>query len=161
MDITHVTTKSSVIFLCYNNYDGLHTSGLNSPDRFRWLPIEESNFGDTPEMFSAIIASGFIGNKIREYGASRQNKFLETCGKYLPIITSGVVGTYYTLGETIAPKLLPGTADLADVPAVIITAIASPIVANYLVKSWKNGWKEKATNLLIQTNSENILEQKL
>ena len=133
--------------LCYNNFDGLHTSGMNNPDRFRWLPISESYFGDTPEIFATILASGFIGDKIREYGENKGNKFLEFCGKYFPTITATAVGAYYTLGETVLPQLLPGTADIRDVPAVLITAVASPIITNYVVKSWKNSWRDKVKEL--------------
>ncbi|MFH1637146.1 MAG: hypothetical protein ABIB71_01845 [Candidatus Woesearchaeota archaeon] len=141
-------------FLCHNNYGGLHASALQATGRFRWLPIQESYFGDVPEIFTAILASGFVGEKIEEYGKSKSNRFLEFCGKYLPQITAAMVGTYYTLGETILPQILPGTADLKDVPAVIITAIASPIITNYVVKSWKNSWKDKLSNLITKyTNS--------
>ena len=139
--------------LCYNNYDGLHASGLQAADRFRWLPIEQSNFGDTPEIFSTVLASGFVGSKIEEYGKNTNNRFLEFCGKYFPTITAAAVGTYYTLGETVLPQLLPGTADLNDVPAVLITAVASPFVTNYLVKSWRSGLGDRIKNLFREAST--------
>lgn len=140
--------------LCYNNFDGLHVSGMNAQDRFRYFPIQESYFGDMPEIFATILASSFIGEKIKEYGEKKNNRFLEVCGKYFPTFTVTAVGAYYTLGETIMPQLLPGTADIKDVPAILITAIASPFIGNYVAKSWKNGLKEKVKKLFTRYVSQ-------
>ena len=117
--------------LAYNNYDGLHHSGLQMEDRFRWLPIEQSYFNDAPEIFATIVASGFIGDKIRKYGQEKRRKGIEFLGKHFSKLTAAAVGTYYTLGETVLPEILMGTPDKNDVPAVIITAIAAPLVANH------------------------------
>lgn len=136
-------------FLCYNNYDGLHASGLHNPNRFRWLPIEQSNFGDTPEIFAAIMASGFVGDKIESYGERKGNRFIEYVGRNFPTITAAVVGTYYTLGETVIPQILLGTPDIKDVPAVIITALLTPFVVNYARKQWKYSRKDK--NFITET----------
>jgi hypothetical protein len=141
-------------FLCFNNYNGLHTSGMHNTDKFAWLPIKESNFGDTPEMFAAILASGFLGNKIEEYGERRKSRFIKGIGRNFANITAAAVGLYYTLGESIMPYLLPGTADTNDIPAVVLTALASPFVANFIRKSWKNSWKDKLRTLAAQVNSE-------
>ena len=138
--------------LCYNNFNGLHASGINAPDRFRWLPISQSYFGDAPEIFATILASGFVANKIEEYGKTRENKFIESCGRHLPTLTAAIVGTYYALGETILPQLLSGTADAKDVPAVVLTALASQFVANYVRKKWKSTWKEKMKHLVNSVN---------
>ena len=138
--------------LCYNNFDGLHASGMNDVDRFRWLPITQSNFGDTPEMFTAIMASGLVADKIEEYGQRKGSKAIEYIGRHFPNLIAAAVGTYYALGETILPQLLPGTAEVKDVPAVAITALASPFVANYVRKKWKNGWKDKLRNLMTSYN---------
>ncbi len=143
--------------LCYNNFDGLHKSVMNAPDRFRWLPISQSYFGDTPEIFTTILASSFVANKIEEYGQRKENKVIECIGCHFPTLTAAIVGTYYTLGETILPQLLPGTADTKDVPAVVLTALASPFVANYVRKKWKSSWKDKAKNLIGYVNNSNTL----
>jgi hypothetical protein len=145
---------SAEYVLCYNNYDGLHASGLQMHDRFRWLPIHESNFGDAHEIFAAVLASGFMANKIEEYGQRKRNKIIEYFGRYFPAITAAAAGAYYSLGETIFPQILPGTADVKDVPAVIITALVSPVIANYVRKQWRNEWKEKLQNLVTSINRE-------
>jgi len=141
-------------FLCYNNFDGLHKSVIHNPDRFRWLPISDSNFGDTPEMFTAVLTSGIIGDRIEEYGQRKENKMLEYLGKYFPTLTSAAVGAYYTLGETVMPQLLSGTADIKDVPAVLITAIASPLLVNYARKQWKSKWKNSVLNCIREVNAK-------
>ncbi|HLC77692.1 MAG TPA: hypothetical protein VJH92_01045 [Candidatus Nanoarchaeia archaeon] len=140
--------------LAYNNYDRLHLSTSLTSDRFRWLPIENSYFGDVPEIFAANVVSGFVGNKIEEYGHRTSNRFIETMGRYFPTLTAAAVGAYYTLGETIFPQILPGTPDSKDVPAVIVASIASPIVTNYLRKKWPE-WKEKILNTLENWKAEN------
>jgi len=134
------------VLVC-NNYDGLHASGLEMEDRFRWLPIEQSYFGDAPEMFVAIVASGFAGDKIRTYGQEKGRKGIEFLGKHFSKLSAAAIGAYYTLGETILPQLLPGTEDVNDVPAVIITALASPFVAKFLVRKWNGGLREKFYDL--------------
>lgn len=152
-----VTTASGATIgaeyiLCYNNFDGLHTSGIHSPERFRWLPIQDSYFGNTPELFAAILASGFIGDTIRNYGRTRNNTLIATCGKHFSTATAALAGAYYTLGETLLPQLLPGTADIRDVPAIILTAIAAPIITNKIVTSWNTSWKHKLKNAVVQQN---------
>jgi hypothetical protein len=134
--------------LCYNNFDGYHP-GVT--DRFRWLPIENSYFGDVPEIFATIAASGVAGRYIEDYGIRKENKFLQWLGRKTPAITAAVVGTYYTLGETGLP-LLPGTADVRDIPAVIITAISSMFVANYIRKTWHN-MKDKTLGMIAAVNT--------
>jgi len=137
-------------FLCYNNYDGLH---IGAEKTVRWLPIEESYFGDTPEIFTAIVASGFIANTIENYGQKEQSTAIETLGRYFPTLTALAVGTYYTLGESIAPYLLPGTADTKDIASVVITTIASPFVANYVRKAWRSMWKSRVSQAIEEINA--------
>ena len=54
--------------LCYNNFDGFHASGAHVSDRFRWLPISESYFGDVPEIFATVLVAGFVGDQMKKYG---------------------------------------------------------------------------------------------
>jgi hypothetical protein len=122
--------------LASNNFGGLHISASGNPERFRLLPIENSYFGDTPEIFTAVMASGLVADKIEEYGHKKGSKAIEYVGRNFPALTAATIGTYYTLGETILPQLLPGTADIKDVPAVAITALASPFIASYVRKKW-------------------------
>ena len=139
------TAIAGMYLLCYNNFKGLHASAMNA-NKFKWLPIE-SYFGDTPEIFTAVLASGLLGDKIEQYGKTKNKPLIEKIGKHFPVITAAAVGAYYTLGESIMPYLLPGTADTKDIPAVIATAIASPIVVNYARKNWP-AWKEKIRGYL-------------
>jgi hypothetical protein len=141
------TLIGSEYVLTYNNFNGIHASGLTSPERLRWLPIENSYFGDVPEIFTAVLASGIIADKIEDYGKNNRNKVIEFIGRHFPALTSAIIGTYYTLGETVLPQLLPGTADSKDVPAVLITALASPFVANYIRKILPE-WKQKTIGII-------------
>lgn len=140
-------------FLAYHNFDALHASALSSANRFKWLPIENSYFGDAPEIFAANLASGFIGDKIEKYGQNKGNEFVAWLGRHFPTLTAVGVGGYYTLGETILPQILPGTPDSKDIPAVVITSLASPFVTNYIRKKWSN-WKTKISANLRKINLE-------
>lgn len=114
--------------LCYNNFDGLHTAWLYHPERFRWLHIKESYFWDTPEIFFTIMLAGYIAS----YANKNKISILKNIQAFLPEISASLIAIYYTLWETLLPQLLPWTPDIKDVPAVIITSIASPIIANYI-----------------------------
>ena len=120
--------------LCFNNYDSLHASVAHLHDRVRLLPMETSYFGDVPEIFIAIMGLGLASNKIEEFGKRRDNKVVEYIGKHFPAIVSTAIAAYYTLGETVLPQILPGTADVKDVPAVLITALTSMLIVNRLRK---------------------------
>lgn len=143
VETTLAAITSSIIgieyLLCFNNYDGLHQAGERT---FRLLPIESSHFGDTPEIFASILTSGFVANKIESYGERNNNPTITKLGKALPTLTAIFVGTYYTLGESIAPYLLPGTADTKDIAAVLITAVATPFVTNFARKKWRSSWRD-------------------
>lgn len=115
-------------FLCYNNFDWLHASWLSHIERFRWLDIKESNFWDTPEIFFTVMMAGYIAS----FKWEDRYTTIEKIKKFLPEISSALIIAYYTLGETILPTLLPGTPDIKDVPAVLITWLFSPILANYI-----------------------------
>ncbi len=126
-------------FLCYNNFDWLHRSWLNHTERFRWLDIQNSYFWNTPEIFFAIMIAWWISGS----DINIKNRFLLYLKTIFPEISSALIGVYYTLWETVIPQLLPWTPDIKDVPCVIATCIASPILAKYLKRN-----REKILHLL-------------
>ncbi|MBS3175380.1 hypothetical protein J4440_05855 [Candidatus Woesearchaeota archaeon] len=94
--------------------------------------------GNFPESFWLPLASGMIGDTIAAKGISTQNNFLVKVGKYFPEITTTAVRTYFTLGETLLPNILPGTPDVKDVPAVLFSALAGYVIAKIGRKSGFN-----------------------
>ena len=85
--------------------------------------------GDFPESFFIPAISGLVGDFIIYQGQKRDNKYLQKIGQYFPEISTTIVGAYFTLGETILPQILPGTADVKDVPAVIISSVAGYVIS--------------------------------
>ena len=85
--------------------------------------------GDFPETLAVSASSGIIGDYIEILGKSKGNKLLEKIGKYFPEIATSAVSTYFTLGESIVPQILPGGADVRDIPAVLLTALAGYTLA--------------------------------
>jgi hypothetical protein len=130
--------------LCYNNYDGLHAT-TQTADRVRLLPINNSNFGDVPELFTSVLVAGMLANKIERYGAACENKVVQYLGRHFPSVTAAVVATYYALGETVLPEYFLGTPDVLDVPAVILTAVSAPVLTQFLRKKWHVEWKQRVT----------------
>jgi hypothetical protein len=85
--------------------------------------------GNLPEGFVLPAISGFIGDCIESQGQKRSNRLLQNIGKYFPEISTSLMISYITLGETVLPQIYPGTADIKDVPAVIISALAGYTLA--------------------------------
>ena len=96
--------------------------------------------GNFPESFAIPAISGFLGDYIETQGIQRGNKLLEKVGKYCPEISTATISTYFTLGETVLPQILPGTADIRDIPAVLISAFAGYVLAKL---GRKSGFNEK------------------
>lgn len=100
--------------------------------------------GNFPESFGVPAMSGLLGDLIKAYGEDKQNNVITKIGKYFPEISTSTIITYFTLGETILPQILPGTADIKDVPAVLISALAGYTIAkitqknNFYTKLLKN-----------------------
>jgi len=94
--------------------------------------------GNFPESFAIPAISGFIGDYIELQGQRRGSKILQKIGRYLPEITTTALATYFSLGETLLPQILPGSADIRDVPAVLISALAGYALAKLGRKSGFN-----------------------
>lgn len=94
--------------------------------------------GNLPDTFAVCAASGFLGDYIESVGNARNNSFLKKVGRYFPEITAVLTTTYFTLGETILPKILPGVNDFRDVPFTILGALAGYTLANLGRKSGLN-----------------------
>jgi hypothetical protein len=56
-------------------------------------------------------------------------------GRYFPEITASLTSAYFTLGETILPQILPGHADINDVPLTILGALSGYTLAKLCRKS--------------------------
>ncbi len=85
--------------------------------------------GNFPECFAIPLVSGVVGDYIEEKGKSSGNRLVEKVGKYFPEVSTGALSTYFILGETILPQMLPGTADVKDLPAVLVSALAGYTLA--------------------------------
>jgi len=96
--------------------------------------------GNSPESFVIPAISGFVGDYIEYQGQKRESKLLQRIGQYFPEISATAISTYFTLGETILPQILPGSADIKDVPAVLVSALAGYILAR---TGRKSGFNEK------------------
>ena len=94
--------------------------------------------GNFPESFAIPVISGFVGDYISYQGQKRDSKILQKIGQYFPEISATATSAYFTLGETILPQILPGSADIRDVPVVLISVLAGYMLAKIGRKSGFN-----------------------
>ncbi|MEK6915533.1 MAG: hypothetical protein AABW89_03265 [Nanoarchaeota archaeon] len=105
--------------------------------------------GNFPESFVIPAVSGLVGDYLEFKGRETGSKLLEKVGKCLPQISTAIIGAYFTLGETLLPQILPGTADVRDVPAVIVSAFAGYTLAKLGKES---GFNRRVYNSLNRAN---------
>jgi len=109
--------------------------------------------GNLPDTFAVCSASGFVGDYIESIGNARNNKFLKAVGRYFPEITVGLTSAYFTLGETILPQILPGAADVRDVPLTILGALSGYALAKI---GRKSGFNERVYSAIRNFNSRQL-----
>ncbi len=90
-------------------------------------PITEY-IGDFGLIGVPIWHSNFISKKIKDLGRKYNSGFVEKIGHYFPEITAGLTTTYFALGESVLPQILPGTADPKDIPAVLVAGISAYLI---------------------------------
>jgi len=95
----------------------LESAGSNS------LPPISNHIGDWTYISATGFMSGFVGNKLIGIGQRTGKEYLVKIGEKMPKIATVLATVYITLGETIMPKILPGTPDFYDAPAVLIAGI--------------------------------------
>lgn len=93
------------------------------------IPPITKHIGDFALVGLPIIYSNNISSKIEDLGRKYNSELVEKIGHYLPEITSGLTTTYFTLGESVLPQILPGTADPKDIPAVLVAGISAYLVS--------------------------------
>ena len=106
--------------------------------------------GNFPESFAIPAIAGFVGDYIEHQGQKRRNKILQKIGQCFPEISATAVSTYFILGETIIPQILPGSADIKDIPAVLISALAGYTLA-------KIGRKSRFNNKIYEFSEQAVI----
>ncbi|MEK6894706.1 MAG: hypothetical protein AABX10_04540 [Nanoarchaeota archaeon] len=111
---------------------------IGSPEPLINSPNITPYVGNFPESFAIPAIAGFVGDYIEAQGHRTGIKLLQKIGQHFPEVSATAVSTYFALGETILPQILPGTADIRDVPVVIISALAGYMLAKVGRKSGFN-----------------------
>lgn len=101
--------------------------------------------GNYPDSFVVSAVSGLIGDYISSVGKTKNSRCLTFLGKYLPEIITCFTSTYFTLGETILPQILPGMADPRDVPLSVLGSVTGYCIAQI---SRKSGFNEYLRSLV-------------
>lgn len=103
------------------------------------LPPISNNIGDWAYIsywFGAVPA--LAGKMLIGKGERENKRYLVKVGEYLPKIITTLATIYFTLGESVFPKILPGTADPNDIPAVLLAGIATYLGVDVITNYGKN-----------------------
>jgi len=99
----------------------LHGAKLYSgPNSFP--PLTE-HIGDFALAAFPVVCASRV-NRENNFLTKHDSKILKFCGHYFPEIVTGLTSVYFTLGESLLPQILPGTADWKDIPAPLIAALS-------------------------------------
>lgn len=98
--------------------------------------------GNFPESFAAPMLAGVIGSFVEGWGERRSSAAIERLGRHFPVVTATAVSLYFSLGETVMPYILPGTADPADIPAVLVSAAAGAILGTIVQNNIRSNLPE-------------------
>ena len=126
-----ILTKVVLPYAVYSAVLFFHGAKLIRRDSI--LPITE-HIGDFSFVGTAIIGISLYKPRLEKLGRKYKSRIIEKIGQYLPEITTVLTTTYFTLGESILPQLLPGTADPKDIPANVIAALSAYFIVKDIVK---------------------------
>jgi len=103
------------------------------------LPPISNNIGDWSYINFYAGAVPAVAGRMLIYKGEREGKnYLVKIGEYLPKVTTALGTLYFTLGESILPQILPGTADPKDIPAVLLAGIATYLGVDVITKYGRN-----------------------
>jgi hypothetical protein len=112
---------------------GLAAHGAKLMDR-DLFPLITYHVGDFSLVLTPIMFSSSIGRRIERAGEKYNSEFLRKVGEYFPEIVASGITLYFVLGES-AYNIIPGnTRDPWDIPAVLLAAGSSYILAKHFQK---------------------------
>jgi len=98
----------------------------------RTFPPISEHVGDFAMMGYIFLGAG-LSNLVEDFGKKRYNKYLQTIGKYVPELATLTMTSAMLVTELI-PGLC-GTADFADVPAIILGGyVGYGVSRSYLIR---------------------------
>lgn len=74
---------------------------------------------------------------------------MQKIGEFFPEISMATISTYFALGESLLPQILPGGPDIRDISSVLISAIADYTLAKI---GRKSGFNDKIYEISKKAN---------
>ena len=99
------------------------------------IPPLTEHIGDFSFVAAPVCVTLDLENKIKEIGRKYESRPIIFLSSYVPEITSFLSIGYFVLGESILPQILPGRADINDIPAVLVAGLTSYLHVR-LYKGW-------------------------
>jgi len=100
------------------------------------LPSISPYIGDWKHILNpALFLSMYYGKKYADQIRVNKTATLADAAK-IPKAVTAATTIYFALGETILPQILPGTADVNDLPAVFLAGITTYFAINPLIELW-------------------------
>ena len=94
------------------------------------LPVLD-HIGDFKYVFLCSWGLSSVRHSLVNIGERKNKKYLIKIGEWIPKVGIGLATLYYTLGESVLPQILDGTADPKDIPAILIAGISCYLGVNY------------------------------
>jgi len=92
------------------------------------IPPITHHVGDFALVAFPIFCSKYMSSEIEYFGRTYNSPVIEKIGHYISEIVTGLTMTYFVLGESVLPQILPGTSDPKDIPAVLVAGICSYVL---------------------------------
>jgi len=106
----------------------LESTGNNS------LPPISNHIGNWTYISTFGVFSVLAGRALINKGVGGGGKYLVKIGESLPKVITVLTTFYFTIGESILPQILPGTADHYDIPAVLLAGISTYLGVDVITK---------------------------
>ncbi len=92
------------------------------------LPPITEHIVDFCLVATPIYLSQGLSMIIEDFGKRRDLPIIQKMGRYFTKFTTAATVAYFSLGESLLPQILPGTADPKDIPAVLAAGLSAYLV---------------------------------
>ncbi|MFC1697752.1 hypothetical protein ACFL1H_05440 [Nanoarchaeota archaeon] len=109
----------------------LEAKGNNS------FPPISQHIGNWTYIWASGVIPAMMSNIFFEFSRTNINDYVDNIARKIPKVTTALATTYLILGESIFPYILPGTADIKDIPAALLAGVSTYYGIDYILSDKK------------------------
>ncbi len=121
-------TSALEIIACTVLSGGTTLHGLKLISGRDSLPPITEHIGDFCLVSTPIYFSQGLSLIIEDFGRERNLPIIQRVGRYFTEFTTAATVAYFSLGESLLPQILPGTADPKDIAAVLSAGLSAYVI---------------------------------